>query len=78
MSQTKRNYSIIRNVKARHSPHSQSLVCFTDDHIDQEAVGKLAELDMIVAELERANNRVAAAERRNVRTFNSSNTGVQK
>ncbi|KAI5123047.1 hypothetical protein M0805_000482 [Coniferiporia weirii] len=32
---------------------------------DQETVAKLGELDMIVAELERANNRVAAAERRN-------------
>ncbi|KAH8119090.1 CASP C terminal-domain-containing protein [Phellopilus nigrolimitatus] len=32
---------------------------------DQETVAKLSELDMIVAELERANNRVAAAERRN-------------
>ena len=35
-------------------------------YADQETIGKLAELDMIVAELERANNRVAAAERRNV------------
>ena len=33
---------------------------------DHETVAKLAELDMIVAELERANNRVASAERRNV------------
>ncbi|PAV18777.1 golgi membrane [Pyrrhoderma noxium] len=32
---------------------------------DQETLGKLAELDMILAELERANNRVAATERRN-------------
>ncbi|EJD02863.1 uncharacterized protein FOMMEDRAFT_156221 [Fomitiporia mediterranea MF3/22] len=32
---------------------------------DHETVAKLAELDMIVAELERANNRVASAERRN-------------
>lgn len=30
-------------------------------------VAKLNEMDMIVAELERANNRVAATERRNVR-----------
>ena len=34
--------------------------------VDQETVGKLAEMDMIVAELERANNRAASAERRNV------------
>ena len=33
---------------------------------DQETIGKLAEMDMIVAELERSNNRAAAAERRNV------------
>ncbi|KAL5528564.1 hypothetical protein ACEPAF_7700 [Sanghuangporus sanghuang] len=32
---------------------------------DQETIAKLTELDMIVAELERANNRVASAERRN-------------
>ncbi|KAF8829096.1 hypothetical protein HHX47_DHR3000686 [Lentinula edodes] len=32
---------------------------------DQEAVEKLAEVDMIVADLERANSRVAALERRN-------------
>lgn len=35
--------------------------------IDLETVAKLAELDMVVAELERANNRAASAERRNVR-----------
>ncbi|KAG8927470.1 hypothetical protein FRC01_007453 [Tulasnella sp. 417] len=33
---------------------------------DQEVVAKLAEMDMIVADLERANGRVAAVERRNV------------
>ncbi|KAJ4483236.1 CASP C terminal-domain-containing protein [Lentinula aciculospora] len=33
--------------------------------IDQEVVEKLAEVDMIVADLERANSRVAALERRN-------------
>ncbi|KII92832.1 hypothetical protein PLICRDRAFT_172872 [Plicaturopsis crispa FD-325 SS-3] len=32
---------------------------------DQEVVGKLAEVDMIVADLERANSRVATVERRN-------------
>lgn len=35
---------------------------------DQEVVARLAEVDMIVADLERANGRVAAVERRNVRT----------
>lgn len=33
---------------------------------DQEVVSKLAEVDMIVADLERANSRVATVERRNV------------
>jgi homeobox protein cut-like len=33
---------------------------------DQEVVAKLAEMDLIVADLERANGRVAAVERRNV------------
>jgi homeobox protein cut-like len=35
--------------------------------LDQEVVAKLAEMDFIVADLERANSRVAAVERRNVR-----------
>ena len=34
--------------------------------VDQEVVSRLAEVDMIVADLERANSRVAAVERRNV------------
>lgn len=33
---------------------------------DQEVVAKLAELDMMVADLEHANSRVATVERRNV------------
>jgi hypothetical protein len=36
---------------------------------DVEVVAKLGELDMIVADLERANGRVAAVERRNVSSF---------
>lgn len=36
---------------------------------DQEVVSKLAELDMMVADLEHANSRVATVERRNVRTL---------
>lgn len=35
--------------------------------VDQEVVAKLAELDMMVADLEHANSRVATVERRNVR-----------
>ena len=34
--------------------------------VDTEGVAKLAELDMLVADLERANSRIAAVERRNV------------
>ena len=34
--------------------------------VDQEVVAKLAELDMMVADLEHANSRVATVERRNV------------
>lgn len=34
--------------------------------VDQEVVAKLAEVDMIVADLDRANSRVATVERRNV------------
>ena len=34
--------------------------------IDQEVVAKLAEVDMIVADLDRANSRIASLEHRNV------------
>ena len=34
--------------------------------VDQEVVSKLAELDMMVDDLERANSRVVTVERRNV------------
>ena len=37
--------------------------------VDNEVVTKLAEVDMIVADLERANSRVATVERRNVSSF---------
>lgn len=43
-----------------------------DNGIDQEVVAKLAEMDFIVADLERANSRVAAVERRNVPVIYSS------
>jgi hypothetical protein len=39
---------------------------FSSPYLDQEVVAKLAEMDFIVADLERANSRVAAVERRNV------------
>jgi homeobox protein cut-like len=38
---------------------------------DHEVVSKLAELDMVVADLEHANTRVATVERRNVRAVSS-------
>jgi hypothetical protein len=34
--------------------------------IDDEVVAKLAEVDMIIADLDRANSRIAALEHRNV------------
>jgi homeobox protein cut-like len=34
--------------------------------VDHEVVAKLAELDMVIADLENANTRVATLERRNV------------
>ena len=34
--------------------------------VDQESIAKLAEMDMLVSDLERANSRVATVERRNV------------
>jgi hypothetical protein len=36
--------------------------------VDQEIVAKLAEMDMVVSDLEQAKSRVAAVERRNVCT----------
>ena len=37
------------------------------DESEQDVVSRLAELDMVAADLTRANERVAAVERRNVR-----------
>lgn len=48
------------------SSGSCSLVTLTT-RVDQEVVDKLAEVDMIAADLERANSRVATVERQNVR-----------
>lgn len=41
-------------------------VCMPIYSVDAEGVATLAEMDMLVADLERANSRVAAVERRNV------------
>jgi len=35
-------------------------------YLDQEVVAKLAEVDMIIADLDRANSRIVALEHRNV------------
>ncbi|KAJ3748940.1 CASP C terminal-domain-containing protein [Lentinula detonsa] len=56
----------LRNYEDRYYiPLSQSPRALTSSYLDQEVVEKLAEVDMIVADLERANSRVAALERRN-------------
>ena len=72
MSQIKPNYWTIPN--GRVSPTVLSIPRSTANsrplfpvHVDQEVVAKLAELDMMVADLERANSRVVTVERRNVR-----------
>jgi hypothetical protein len=39
------------------------------DNTDQEGAAKFVELDMVAADLERANSRVAAVEQRNVCQF---------
>jgi homeobox protein cut-like len=44
---------------------NQALIPLNSDHIDQDVVAKLAELDLIAGDLERANERVATVERRN-------------
>lgn len=46
------------------------LRCFNINIVlDQEAVAKLAEVDMIIADLERANSRIVTLEHRNVTEF---------
>lgn len=68
----RRNFSTIAKSKVRfmtfvifHWPQLRT--------IDQEVVAKLAEVDMIIADLDRANSRIAALEHRNVSlTFMSS------
>lgn len=49
------------------TPITYSVRLLTQNSTDQGVVARLAEVDMIVADLERANGRVAAVERRNVR-----------
>ena len=55
----------LRDLRTSHDTNQAKLL----DHsqrADQEVVSKLVEMDMLVADLERANGRVAAVERRNV------------
>jgi homeobox protein cut-like len=40
--------------------------CYKADRVDQDVTAKLAELELVVADLTRANERVATVERRNV------------
>lgn len=67
MKLTRPSYSITLNVKVNQTPIAE-LSCTQTDHAcaDHEVVAKLAELDMVVADLEHANSRVATVERRNV------------
>jgi hypothetical protein len=44
--------------------------------IEQDVVARLAELDLVVADLTRANERVATVERRNVSPFHLGYTGA--
>jgi homeobox protein cut-like len=64
------------STEARLLDQSQRLgkLSFSQDDLsslgpDQEVVAKLADMDMVVAELERANTRAATVERRNVPSF---------
>ena len=65
MIRTKRSYWTIPSVKVYFVSYRPS--SYAHFRIDQEVVAKLAELDMMVADLERANSRVVTVERRNVR-----------
>ncbi|TFK73911.1 hypothetical protein BDN72DRAFT_834236 [Pluteus cervinus] len=56
--------SQLRDLRVSHESNQAKLLDHSQRQ-DQEVVTKLAELDMIVADLERANSRVAAVERRN-------------
>jgi hypothetical protein len=47
-------------------PHSTRNAIHCAVSSDQEVISKLAETDMLVSDLERANSRVATVERRNV------------
>lgn len=68
-NQTKRSYWITLRDKVLGSPvpFQKKLNVLSD----QETVAKLTELDMVTADLERANSRVAAMERRNVSEFST-------
>ncbi|GJE95498.1 CASP C terminal-domain-containing protein [Phanerochaete sordida] len=56
--------SQLRDLRTSHDSNQAKLLDHTQRQ-DQEVVSKLAELDMMVADLERANSRVVTVERRN-------------
>ena len=57
----------LRDLRASNETHQAKLFDQTQK-ADQEVFSKLAEVDMIIADLDRANKRIATVERRNVRT----------
>lgn len=64
MRRNKRN--CLTKASAKVCANSWIHVCVFTYLADAEDVTKFAEMDMLVADLERANSRVAAVERRNV------------
>lgn len=54
----------LRDLRASHDSNQAKLIDHSQRQ-DQEVISKLAEVDMIVADLDRANTRVASLERRN-------------
>jgi hypothetical protein len=55
----------LRDLRTSHDSNQAKLLDHSQRQ-DQEVVAKLAEVDMIVADLERASSRVGTVERRNV------------
>ncbi|GJJ06327.1 hypothetical protein Clacol_000518 [Clathrus columnatus] len=56
---------VTRKENELNATYDEKLMNYEERKIDQEVVAKLAEMDFLVADLERANSRVAAVERRN-------------
>lgn len=54
----------LRDLRASHDSNQAKLIDHSQRQ-DQEVISKLAEVDMIVADLDRANTRIASLERRN-------------